>query len=63
MTVALRLVVERELEIEGFTPETYFAAGAEVRKQQTPLDPFLFKLARINDEPVGTRIVNYCRGR
>ena len=54
-TVALRLVVERELEIEGFTPETYFTVGAEVRKQQTPLDPFLLKLARINDEPVGTK--------
>ena len=54
-TVALRLVVERELEIEGFTPESYFTVGAEVRKQQTPLDPFLLKLARINDEPVGTK--------
>ena len=26
-----------------------------MRKQQTPLDPFLLKLARINDEPVGTK--------
>jgi len=54
-TVALRLVVERELEIEGFSPEAYFAVGAEVRKQVAPLDPFLLKLARINDEPVGTK--------
>ena len=56
-TVALRLVVERELEIEGFTPATYFTVGAEVRKQQAPLDPFLLKLARINDEPVTNYVV------
>ena len=54
-TVALRLVVEREMEIDGFTPETYFMVGAQVRKQQEPLDPFFLKLARINNEPVGTK--------
>ena len=54
-TVALRLVVERENEITGFMPETYFAVGAEVRKQEQPLDPFSVKLARINGEPVGIK--------
>jgi DNA topoisomerase-1 len=54
-TVALRLVVERENEITGFKPETYFTVGAEVRKQEAPLDPFTVKLARINNEPVGIK--------
>jgi DNA topoisomerase-1 len=54
-TVALRLVVERENEIENFKPETYFTVGAEVRKQETPLDPFMVKLARINGESVGIK--------
>ena len=54
-TVALRLVVERENEIAGFTPESYFTVGAEVRKQEAPLDPFTIMLARINDEPVGVK--------
>jgi len=54
-TVALRLVVERENEITGFEPETYFTVGAEVRKQEAPLDPFLVKLARINNAPIGIK--------
>ena len=54
-TVALRLVVEREYEIENFTSEKYFTVGAQVRKQREPFDPFLLKLARINNEPVGTK--------
>ncbi len=54
-TVALRLVVEREQEIENFKPETYFAVGAEVCKQSAPMDPFTVKLARINNEPVGVK--------
>jgi DNA topoisomerase-1 len=54
-TVALRLVVERENEITNFKPETYFTVGAEVRKQEAPLDPFTVKLARINGEPIGIK--------
>lgn len=54
-TVALRLVVERENEIENFQPETYFTVGAEVRKQEAPLDPFTVKLARINGNPIGIK--------
>ena len=42
-TVALRLVVEREFEIESFTSEKYFTVGAQVRKQKEPFDPFLLK--------------------
>jgi len=54
-TVALRLVVEREKGIIDFKPETYFTVGAEVRKQEAPLDPFTLKLARINNEPIGIK--------
>ena len=54
-TVALRLVVERENEITNFDPETYFTVGAEVRKQEAPLDPFSVKLARINGNPIGIK--------
>jgi len=54
-TVALRLVVEREKGIIDFKPETYFTVGAEVRKQEVPLDPFTVKLARINNEPIGVK--------
>ena len=54
-TVALRLVVEREYEIENFTSEKYFTVGAQVRKQKEPFDPFLLKLVRINNESVGTK--------
>ncbi|MEA2067824.1 MAG: type I DNA topoisomerase, partial [Verrucomicrobiota bacterium] len=54
-TVALRLVCEREKRIVDFKPETYFTVGAEVRKQEAPLDPFTVKLARINNEPIGIK--------
>ena len=54
-TVALRLVVEREKEIENFKPETYFTFAAQVRKQEEPLEPFTVKLARINNEPIGVK--------
>ncbi|MDF7824134.1 type I DNA topoisomerase [Pontiellaceae bacterium B12227] len=54
-TVALRLVVEREKEITDFQPEAYFTVGAQVRKQEAPLDPFTVKLARINGEPIGIK--------
>jgi DNA topoisomerase-1 len=54
-TVALRLVVERENEITGFQPETYFTVGAQIRKQEAPLDPFTVKLARINGNPIGIK--------
>ena len=49
-SVALRLVCEREKEIQEFKPEEYWVLGANVRKQMEPLDPFAVKLAKINGE-------------
>ena len=49
-SVALRLVCEREAQIDGFTPEPYWVFGALVRKLVVPLTPFEVKLSRINGE-------------
>lgn len=49
-SVALRLVCEREKEIQEFKPEEYWVLGANVRKQVEPLDPFAVKMAKINGE-------------
>ena len=49
-SVALRLVCEREKEIQDFNPEEYWVLGANVRKQVAPVDPFSVKLAKINGE-------------
>ncbi|MDE0838858.1 MAG: type I DNA topoisomerase, partial [Kiritimatiellae bacterium] len=49
-SVALRLVCERDAEIEKFVPEPYWIMGATVRKVVVPLDPFRIKLVRIDDE-------------
>ncbi|MGE4488466.1 MAG: type I DNA topoisomerase, partial [Kiritimatiellales bacterium] len=49
-SVALRLVCEREREIQNFTPEEYWVLGANVRKLIDPRDPFGVKLAQINGE-------------
>jgi len=49
-TVALRLVCEREAEIESFVPEEYWILGAEVRKQADPRDPFPLRLSRVGGE-------------
>lgn len=48
-SVALRLLVERQREIDAFKPETYFLLGVEARK---PSDDFSFvaKLARFDGE-------------
>jgi len=47
-SVALRLLVERQREIDAFVPETYYLMGVEVRAQggQT----FVAKLARLDGE-------------
>lgn len=47
-SVALRLVCEREQQIQQFEPEEYWALGATLRKQVEPLDPFRVKLAKVN---------------
>lgn len=49
-SVALRLVCEREKQIQDFKPEEYWVLGANVRKLVDPLDPFAVKLAKINGE-------------
>jgi DNA topoisomerase-1 len=49
-SVALRLVCEREREIQNFNPEEYWVLGAKVRKLVSPRDLFAVKLAQINGE-------------
>ena len=49
-SVALRLVCEREDEIQKFVPEEYWILGALLRKLVPPVAPFKVRLARINDE-------------
>lgn len=53
-TVALRLVVEREREIEAFVPEEYWSIEAELAKQETraqdPRPSFVASLHRIRGE-------------
>ncbi len=46
-SVALRLLCEREKEVQAFKPEAYWVHGALARKLITPLDPFKIKLIRI----------------
>jgi DNA topoisomerase-1 len=51
-SVALRLVVEREREIEAFNPVEYWSIAAELRPEKVK-DTFLAKLAKIDEaEPV-----------
>lgn len=47
-SVALRLVCEREQEINNFKPEAYWILGALVRKVVAPFEPFKIKLLRVN---------------
>jgi DNA topoisomerase I, bacterial len=47
-SVALRLVAEREREIQNFNPVEYWVMGAEVRRETEPLDPFVVKLSRLD---------------
>ena len=46
-SVALRLLVERQREIDAFVPETYFLLGVEAKKRDTG-DAFVAKLARFD---------------
>ena len=51
-SVALRLVVEREREIDAFVPVEYWSIAAELRPQGMK-ETFIAKLAKIDDaEPV-----------
>jgi len=47
-SVALRLICEREEEIEKFVPEEYWTLTAELQGART--EPFLSKLVKIDDE-------------
>lgn len=47
-SVALKLVCDREAEIEKFVPQEYWIVGAEARKLVDPLDPFSLRLVRID---------------
>lgn len=49
-SVALRLLVERQREIDAFKPETYFLLGVEAKKRAGAVDPFTAKLARYDGE-------------
>ncbi len=46
-SVALRLLVERQREIDGFTPEVYFLMGVEAKKVGDK-DTFVAKLSRLD---------------
>jgi DNA topoisomerase-1 len=51
-SVALRLIVEREREIEAFVPEEYWTVEAEFQPEGTR-DSFIAKLARVDgEEPI-----------
>lgn len=47
-SVALRLIVDREREIEAFVPEEYWNISAQVAKSTAKKQPFLAKLAQEN---------------
>jgi len=49
-SVALRLVSERERQIQAFKIEEYWVMGANVRRETQPLDPFAVKLVRVDGE-------------
>jgi DNA topoisomerase I len=49
-SVALRLVSEREREIQAFKIEEYWVLGANVARQTPPKDPFAIKLVKIDGE-------------
>jgi DNA topoisomerase-1 len=54
-SVALRLVCEREREIQNFKPEEYWIVGARVRKNVDPRDPFDIRLAKMNGQKAEIR--------
>ncbi len=49
-SVALRLVAEREREIQAFNIEEYWVLGADVCRQTPPKDPFAIKLVKVDGE-------------
>jgi DNA topoisomerase-1 len=51
-SVALRLIVEREREIQAFVPEEYWSIDAELAKREKERRSFIAKLYRIRGEEV-----------
>jgi len=51
-SVALRLIVEREREIQAFVPEEYWSIKAELAKRIPERPTFIAKLIRIEDKEV-----------
>jgi DNA topoisomerase-1 len=49
-SVALRLLVERQREIDAFTPETYYLFGVEAKKRTGKDTEFVARLARYDGE-------------
>jgi len=47
-SVALRLVVEREREIQAFAPQEYWSLEAELAKRQPPSQSFVARLHRLH---------------
>ncbi len=54
-SVALRLVCEREAEIDKFVPQEYWVIGADVRKLVDPMDPFSLRLIKIEGKKAEVR--------
>src|SRR5690606_7663721 len=53
-SIAVRLVVDREREIEAFVPEEYWTLDAELKKQATngKVNSFIARLVKINNQDV-----------
>ncbi len=49
-SVALRMIVEREREIDAFVPVEYWSIGAEFKPQAEKKTTFITKLAKIDDQ-------------
>ncbi len=49
-SVAVRLIVERERQIQAFKPQEYWEVEAELEKQKTKEKPFTAKLEKIQGE-------------
>ncbi|MBC7225938.1 MAG: type I DNA topoisomerase [Thermoflexales bacterium] len=54
-SVAVRMVVEREREIQNFVPEEYWSVQAELAKREARRRSFLAKLHRIRGEEVNLK--------
>ncbi len=52
-SVAVRLIVEREREIEAFKAEEYWSIEAELSKKQDSKTPFIAKLTKDGDKTIG----------